>query len=266
MSDNGTNNRILIVDDEEEILELLGEYLKMRGYHVVTAYDGGDGLDIVRSGNVDLVITDVNMPGMDGLAMLDAIRELPVPVGVVVMTGYATVETAIRAMKDGAYDYLLKPFKLRDLHTVLVRAMERLIIERDRDRMSELLKFHELVHSLEGSHGLARVFGLGAMVAMRETGAAEVALWVEGPDGWAAVARGGEVIALGGVEPQSEVAARLEGEVAIVPIRVEGRRRGVLGVAGGVPRVDAHVARLEVLTNVLAIAIATGDRAAAEGG
>ena len=133
--------RVLVVDDEEEILELLGEYLKARGFEVATAYDGADAMAALHAEDLDLVITDMKMPQADGLELLAATLAMRRPVGVILMTGYGTVETAIHALTHGAYAYLLKPFKLRDLHTVVKGALVRLERERDSQRLPLLVEF-----------------------------------------------------------------------------------------------------------------------------
>lgn len=251
MAEDDTSNRILVVDDQEEILELLGEYLKARGYAVVTAYDGRDALEVVRTGRVDLVLTDLMMPHMDGLQLLGEIAKLSHPVGTIVMSGFGTVETAIRAMKEGAYDYILKPFKLRDIYASLVRASDRLALERDARRMRELLAFYEMGFLEVDREELSRLFGALASVARVETGAEEVAVWMRGPGGWEAVARGGEVKSLARFDPSSVSAPTVRDEaIASVPIFKGETRVGTLAVAGGDARVPAHLERLALLARV----------------
>lgn len=244
--------RVLVADDEEEILELLGEYLNARGYQVLTAYDGEDALQMVRSGPVDIVLTDMKMPNMGGLELLRETQRLPQPVAVIVMTGFATVETAINALKIGAYDYLLKPFKLRDVHAALVRASERLRREREAARTRELLSFYELAQSVDSLGALPRLYGLLAAVALRETASEEVAIWLREADGWSAVARGGVVRALSNVRPADIVAAEtLDKAITMVPFSVGDRRVGVVAVAGGDARTPLHQERLRILAAVV---------------
>jgi len=118
--------RILVVDDERAILELLGEYLRARGCVVETAEDGEAGWERLLRGDIDLVISDVKMPRLSGPALLERIRQREEPVGVILMTGYGTIDAAVRAMRAGAADYLLKPFKLRELYATIEAAAERL--------------------------------------------------------------------------------------------------------------------------------------------
>lgn len=107
--------RILIVDDEEMIRMFLSDYLCREGHAVETACDGQAGLAAVTEGRFDLVISDIKMPLLDGVGMLERIRELPESPPVLMLTGYAEVETAVKALRLGAYDYMLKPVQPHDL-------------------------------------------------------------------------------------------------------------------------------------------------------
>ncbi len=251
---------VLVVDDEEDILELLGEYLRARGFGLRTAYDGEAALEIVRGGEVDIVLTDMNMPHMGGLELLERIGELSRPVGTIVMTGYGTVDTAITALKAGAYDYLLKPFRLREVHGALVRASPRLAAERETARMRDLLAFYELAHGLDDLDGLPRLTGLLASVARAETGAAEVGVWLIGPGGWEPVARGGAVDALRRLDvPAVPDDADPTAGVLAVPLRLGGRRVGAIAVAGRTAPAADHPARLVRLGRALCDTLARLD-------
>jgi DNA-binding NtrC family response regulator len=104
-------DRILIVDGEEDILYVLEGHLTRAGYCVTTARDGEEALTRFREGRHDLVIADVRMPKLDGLGLLKALREIDADLGVIMITGHGSIETAVEAMKIGAYDYLTKPFR-----------------------------------------------------------------------------------------------------------------------------------------------------------
>ena len=111
--------RILVVDDEKVIREILADFLSMEGFSVRTAEDGSAALVELSRGHYDLVLSDLKMPNMGGLELLAAIRTHTPNVVTVIMTGFGTVETAIDAMKQGAYDYILKPFKVEEVvHTI----------------------------------------------------------------------------------------------------------------------------------------------------
>jgi len=117
--------KILIVDDEPRILLLLQSLLKANGYAVETARDGNAALDIVRKGGVDIAVTDLRMAPMDGMTLFHEIKAMAPEIPVILLTAYASVETAIEAMKNGIFDYLTKPFKVDDLIACLKRAEEQ---------------------------------------------------------------------------------------------------------------------------------------------
>ena len=114
--------KILIVDDEVRILILLQSLLKANGYETVTAKEGNEALDIVKKGGVDLMITDLRMSPMDGLTLITEVKALLPKLPVILLTAYASVETAIDAMKCGAFDYLTKPFKVDEMLATVKRA------------------------------------------------------------------------------------------------------------------------------------------------
>ena len=116
--------RILVVDDEEPVLELLRDILSEYPYHVDLASTGEDGLAKIQSEVYDLVLTDLNLPGTDGLGVLRGAKEKDPDVAVVLLTGNATVFNAIEALRKGAYDFVQKPFQLGELEASLSRALE----------------------------------------------------------------------------------------------------------------------------------------------
>ena len=119
-------SRILIVDDEPRILLLMKGLLKTNGYEVETAKDGAAALELVKGGGVDIVVTDLRMQPMDGMALFREVHALSPDVPVILLTAYASVETAIDAMKSGIFDYLTKPFKVEDMLACLKRAEEKI--------------------------------------------------------------------------------------------------------------------------------------------
>src|SRR5437868_1823893 len=116
--------RILVVDDEKVIRDMLADFLGMEGYVVRTAEDGTSALGELSKGHYDLVISDLKMPKMGGIALLEEISKTAPDALTVIMTGFGTVETAIDAMKRGAYDYVLKPFKLDEVMLVELEGLE----------------------------------------------------------------------------------------------------------------------------------------------
>lgn len=118
-------SRILIVDDDKEFAEGLAEHVGELGYLANVAHDGREGLDKFRAGDFHLVLTDLQMPGMDGMELLHEIKKVDNRSIVVVITGFGTIESAVQAIKNGAYDYITKPVKLDELNIVVNRALEK---------------------------------------------------------------------------------------------------------------------------------------------
>jgi two-component system response regulator AtoC len=116
--------RILVVDDEEPFRRLLKKELSRKGFAVETAPDGRTALNILKEQVFNVILLDIMMPGMDGLSLMKKLRADPAAPVIVVLTGRATIETAVEAMKNGAYDYLTKPYKLDELVIVINRAYE----------------------------------------------------------------------------------------------------------------------------------------------
>ena len=117
--------RILIVDDDPEFADSLAEHLSGLGHSVKVAYDGQDGLDRFRAGAFHIVLTDLQMPGMDGMTLLHEIKRLDNRCVVVLITGFGTVKSAVKAIKEGAYDFITKPVKLDEVDVVVNRALEK---------------------------------------------------------------------------------------------------------------------------------------------
>ena len=116
--------KVLVVDDEEPLRRLLKNELTRKGYTVAVAAEGGEALRLLAQAAFDVVLLDVVMPGMDGLSLMKKLKEDGGAPPIIVLTGKATVETAVEAMKNGAYDYLTKPYKLEELVIVIDRACE----------------------------------------------------------------------------------------------------------------------------------------------
>lgn len=115
--------RLLLVDDEPHFCQVMAMHLADEGYQVTTATQATEALERFQRGPFHLIITDLKMPGMDGLAFLERIRSISPYVPVIVLTAYGTVETAVQAMKLGAFDYILKPVDVEELKIVVARAL-----------------------------------------------------------------------------------------------------------------------------------------------
>jgi len=128
---------VLVVDDEQDIRDASERILSRIGYQVQKASRGDEALDILNKNSIDIVLLDLKMPGMDGMEVLAKIRERSTKIQVIVITGYATVETAIEAMKQGAYDFIPKPFEPDQLRIVVNRAWEKINFIQEAKRLEQ---------------------------------------------------------------------------------------------------------------------------------
>jgi len=116
---------VLVVDDEKNYLVVLEDLLQEAGYEVATASSGAQAVEIIQNMPVDAVLSDIKMPGMSGIELLDAIKALDADLPVILMTAYAEVDQAVNAMKNGALDHIQKPFDNRDIRRAVARGVER---------------------------------------------------------------------------------------------------------------------------------------------
>ncbi len=126
---------ILIVEDEETLSSSLRMALKSEGYNILCSGSGEEALKAIEKELVDLVILDIRLPGMNGLQAMEKIKELDPMILTIVMTGYAEVETAVRAMKMGAYDYINKPFELDEMKMIISKALETQKLKMELNRL-----------------------------------------------------------------------------------------------------------------------------------
>ncbi|HMB71110.1 MAG TPA: hybrid sensor histidine kinase/response regulator [bacterium] len=138
--------RILVIDDEENIRDTLSEFLSLTGYEVDTAANGADGLDRLGREPYDLVLSDLKMPGVDGIAVIEWVKETQPDLPVLVMSGHATVDSTIQALRLGAYDYLLKPFTLDEIERTIENCLEK---RRLRAANTELTAANERLREIE---------------------------------------------------------------------------------------------------------------------
>ena len=133
-------NKILLIDDEEDILKVLSLSLKIDGYDVITATNGNQGIEQFEQTLPQIVLTDIKMPGMDGLQVLRKIKELTSDVEVIIITGHGDIDSAIEALQYGASDFIHKPVKDKALAIALERAKEKLKIRRQLKEYTENLE------------------------------------------------------------------------------------------------------------------------------
>ncbi|RKY72648.1 MAG: hypothetical protein DRQ14_05605 [Candidatus Latescibacterota bacterium] len=158
--------RILVVDDDPLMLDFLKEALLRQGYKVDTAEDGEEALRKVEEEGYDLVITDVKMPGVDGMTVLESVKRDFADTEVVVITAYGTIRNAVEAMKMGAYDYLTKPFSVEEVEVVVQRALERKRLISENIRLKRELEKVQGLRTLVGqSPAMRKVLEMIEMVA-----------------------------------------------------------------------------------------------------
>ncbi|MFF0828973.1 sigma-54-dependent transcriptional regulator [Brevibacillus sp. NPDC003359] len=130
---------ILIVDDEADFRHLLTSRLQRKGYTTLEAPDGIAAQNLVTSETIHVILLDLRMPGMDGLSFLQWCKETSPAIQIIVVTGNGTIETAIEAMKRGAYDYLTKPYNLNELETLISKAVEKQQLTEENQQLREAL-------------------------------------------------------------------------------------------------------------------------------
>src|SRR5437870_12753054 len=153
---------ILVVDDEEIMREIVETLLTREGYEVRLASSGAEGLELARAVPFDAAIVDIMMPGLDGIATLDELKRIDEDLAVIIITAYASVESAISAMKAGAFDYITKPFKNEEVLVVVRNAMERrrLVHENRNLRQNIQERYHKFANIIGKSPKMRQVFDL----------------------------------------------------------------------------------------------------------
>jgi len=165
------SSRILVVDDEEKMRRILELALVGMGHDVVQAGDGQEALDRLSEGNFDLVLTDLRMPRLDGVGLLQALRERGEDMPVIVLTAHGTVESAVEAMKLGAVDYIIRPFEMSTVELAVSRALAMEQVQREnrflRDEMERgwgefvgqsqiMLNLYQLIRQVAPARSSAR--------------------------------------------------------------------------------------------------------------
>jgi two-component system response regulator AtoC len=159
-------SRVMVVDDDAETLALLHEIVAKEGYEVETAEDAETALRRLGEWQPELIITDIHMPGMDGLDLLAAVREKEPDIPVVLLTAYGSLKTAVDAIKAGAFDYLSKPFVVEDIRLVVRRALEHTkLVRENRSLRGQLRERYRLDNLVGSSGGMVEVYKLIARVA-----------------------------------------------------------------------------------------------------
>jgi putative nucleotidyltransferase with HDIG domain len=174
--------RILVVDDEPVIREVLYDLLTSEGYSVNTAENGAVALEELMQAPYNLVLTDLKMPVMGGEELLAKLAENNIKKIVIVLTAFATVETAIQTMKNGAYDYVMKPFKIDEITLIVRRALEKERLERENVQLKEAQRLFEISEAMSSTLSLDKLLGIIIQTAKTESEADVVSLVLRGQE------------------------------------------------------------------------------------
>lgn len=158
--------KILIVDDEKIALRNLEHIMKKDGYEVIGTLSGQNALKLLEEHNFDTILTDLKMPKVDGMQILNRCRELSPDTEVVMITGYATLKSAIEAMKHGAFYYIAKPFKLDEVRKIVQEAVEKgRLKEENRQLREQIEKFHGKVKIITQDAHMQRLLDTSLQIA-----------------------------------------------------------------------------------------------------
>jgi PAS domain S-box-containing protein len=286
---NGNLGQILVVDDEVELKHVLVETLNAQGYAAVGYSSGTDALAALRERNFDVLLSDMMMPGMDGVTLLGAALEIDPHLICIIMTGQGTIQTAVDAMRVGAFDYLLKPFRLQTLMPTLTRALNVRHLRLENLQLRETVAIHELSQTIASTLDPEAVINQLADAALQQSDADEVSVLLPTPEGdefYVAAVRGENRLRLMGerVSMQKSISSwvarermplLLEGQVdderftalwprpdirsAIsVPLQVAGKLIGILNINSinrTRPFTSGQMKALTILANTAAVAL-----------
>ncbi len=158
--------RLLVVDDEESMREFLEIMLAQDGYEVATAASGEEAMQVYREEGPHLILTDVKMPGMSGLDLIREIRSIDPAAPIIAITAYASADDAIRAVREGAYDYISKPFQVEDLRIIIRNALETRRLRNENDELRRCLDHRDHFEEMVGkSSEMQEIFDLIERVA-----------------------------------------------------------------------------------------------------
>jgi two-component system cell cycle sensor histidine kinase/response regulator CckA len=175
--------QILVVDDEVELKNALVEVLNAQGYDALGCTSGTEALLALREQNFDVLLSDLMMPGMDGVALLRAALEIDQNLVCIIMTGQGTIQTAVDAMKVGAFDYVLKPFQLQALLPVLTRAINVRLLRQENLQLRETVAIYELCQTIAFTLDRQTLLSKLADAALQQSEADELSILLLTADG-----------------------------------------------------------------------------------
>ncbi len=160
-----SGGKILIVDDEKSMRDVLAIFFKGEGYDVSVAGNGKEGIEIIKKDIFDLIITDLKMPKASGFDLLKAIKEISPNTVVIIITAFGTTESAVEAMKLGAFDYIQKPFKMNDIRLVVKNAIGKQKLQKDVLILKEQLKPPSMNDIIGKSRAMLELFSVISKIA-----------------------------------------------------------------------------------------------------
>ena len=212
--------RILVIDDEKGMRDLLEYELKNEGYAVFTAATGQEALETIRKEKISLVISDLKMPKMDGLEVLKAVKKIDPRLEVILATGYATVETAVNAIKMGAYDFVQKPFNISEVLALVEKALEK-------SELKNMVALYETSKAVHSTIKLQDLLPILIDLSINLLKADDVCVMLSGPDKKLYIA------ASHGLEDPSRQRTRISaGQQILSKVPEPGRTSIVLGGSG----------------------------------
>jgi two-component system NtrC family response regulator len=170
---------ILIVDDEKNYLVVIEALLSPEGYEIMTADNARTALRLIEESDLDLVLTDMKMPGMNGMELLEQFKRLKPEVPVIMMTAYGTIERAVEAMRKHAYDYITKPFQNEELKVTIRKALDNYRLVKENRRLSEALsERHRFSNIIGRSKAMLEIYDL-----IRKVASSKASVMITGPSG-----------------------------------------------------------------------------------
>ncbi len=172
---------ILVIDDEQIVLSLVEDTLSDEGYDVTTTLSANEAIELIKAHQFDFILTDIRMPEMNGIELVKEIHKIHPTIGVIFMTGYANLDTAKQAIKEGAYDYIMKPFELSEIRQAISRAMHQRQSDTEAALSRELNKIADLSNMMYATGDLASLLQLSLSFAIIQSNAeAGIAIYYDG--------------------------------------------------------------------------------------